>query len=323
MTNVVKVIYIGGYSRSGTTLLLRLLARAQRTVAVGELTEVWERSYLGNQLCGCGKPFLECDFWDAVSMKTFGCVSAAVPAGDLQQHREQVMGYRHIPQLAFPALSRGEHRRARDDYRDMLSRLYHAISEVSDAGIVIDSSKVPHYAWVLAGAPRVDLHLVHLVRDSRANAFSWRRHKRRTEIHWTQQEMERYSLLRSSLEWDAFNLSLSLRRRLAHSYTVLRYEDLVRDPDGCLSRLATVLDLDLSEPVGDHVELQVSHTTAGNPSRFETGTVSIVPDEAWRTEMPGRDRTMVTMLTAPGLKYYGYPLRGSRLPALHEGPVRR
>ena len=52
----VKVVYIGGYSRSGSTLLLQLLSGMPAVTAIGELHDVWRRSLRENQLCGCGLP---------------------------------------------------------------------------------------------------------------------------------------------------------------------------------------------------------------------------------------------------------------------------
>ena len=50
----------------------------------------------------------------------------------------------------------------------------------------------------------------------------------------------------------------------------------------------------------------VDHTAGGNPSRFETGSVDIRPDDDWRYQMPGRRRPYVTALTWPLLVRYGY-----------------
>jgi hypothetical protein len=117
-----------------------------------------------------------------------------------------------------------------------------------------------------------------------------------------------------------FNLSLRLRRKLAASYTVLRYEDLVRDPNGCLAQLTANVGIDLATaPVGDQVELAVSHTAAGNPSRFKTGSVTIKPDEAWRTDMSRAAQMLVTFMTAPGLIGYGYGIgRSATLSPRHD-----
>jgi hypothetical protein len=45
-----KLLYIGGYSRSGSTLMLRVLGELPGFVAVGELFDIGDRSYRQNRL---------------------------------------------------------------------------------------------------------------------------------------------------------------------------------------------------------------------------------------------------------------------------------
>ena len=175
---------------------------------------------------------------------------------------------------------------------------------------MLESSKVPQFAWILAEVPNVELHLVHLVRDSRAAAFSWTRHKVRPEISWTVQNMDRHSVVRSALEWDLFNAMLDSRRAIFSSYTLLRYEDLVEDPDRELRRIAGAVGEQIAhDGLSDGtVNLGTAHTASGNPSRFAVGPTEIRRDDEWIRELAGRDRRVVTALTLPGLRKYGYPV---------------
>ena len=223
-----KVLYIGGYSRSGTTLLLRLLGELPGMVAVGELFDVWNRSYTQNQLCGCGDAFQDCEFWRAVTIKAFGCEPADLPADRYQRLGQRVRGTRSVVPLWLPPLRSGSYVSSLRAYARTLQALYGAIANVSGARFIVDSSKEPHQAWVLREAPGIELHVVHMVRDGRAVAFSWRRTKVRPEIHWRAERMTRQTILRSSLEWDIHNFLVSTRRSSLASYTLIRYEDLVR-----------------------------------------------------------------------------------------------
>jgi hypothetical protein len=47
----------------------------------------------------------------------------------------------------------------------------------------------------------------------------------------------------------------------------------------------------------------------GNPSRFVTGPVEIRSDDEWESNLKRRDSAVVTALTLPLLRFYGYPLR--------------
>ena len=71
-TNKVKVLFIAGPGRSGSTLLDMLLGQINGCYSTGELRFIWSRGFEQNQLCGCGKPFRECEFWTEVVKEAFG-----------------------------------------------------------------------------------------------------------------------------------------------------------------------------------------------------------------------------------------------------------
>jgi hypothetical protein len=306
-----KILYIGGYSRSGSTLLLRLLGEHPGIVAVGELFDVWQRSYIQNQLCGCGQSFRECDFWIQVTAETFGCKPDNVPAAELNQTRSRVQGHSRLPLLWLPPLRSPKYRRELHEYASLLGRMYVAVQRVASSEVVVDSSKVPQYAWILAEAGDIELHMVHLIRDSRATAFSWQRQRIRPEITSHRAYMDRHSLVRSASEWNAFNYLLRNRRRKYASYTVIKYEDLVADPYRELQKVMDKIGggtVAVSGRSDVPVSLRVSHTASGNPGRFQTGQVPISLDSEWTHAMSGSARLIVTGLTAPSLARYNYPL---------------
>src|SRR5690349_2184383 len=68
----IPVLFIAGAARSGSTLLDRVIGMHEGFCSSGELTFIWQRSYRENQLCGCGVPFHECEFWREVSDTAFG-----------------------------------------------------------------------------------------------------------------------------------------------------------------------------------------------------------------------------------------------------------
>lgn len=314
MADDVKVLYIGGYSRSGSTLLLRLLGEYTGIVAVGELHDLWERSYIQNQLCGCGRGFRECPFWMDVTAHAFGCPPDEVPAGELNDMRSRVQGHVKIPALWRPEFQSASYKARLRTYGSVLRRFYEAVREVSGSEIIIDSSKVPQYALVLAEADGLELHMIHLVRDSRATAFSWQRRRVRPEITSARTYMDVHSVVRSAVEWNVFNYLLSTRRMSYASYTLVRYEDLIANPGNELERIMGALRDAGVQPrtryaIPDH--LGVSHTASGNPDRFKVGHLNISLDAEWMDAMSGLDRGVVTALTSVGLARYHYPLFAS------------
>ena len=200
-----SVVYIGGTGRSGSTLLARLLSSVPGVVAVGELRYVLDRGLTQDHLCGCGRPFRSCPFWQDVFRRALPD-SQGDAAGALMALSKGVDRNRYIPQHVWPRLRTRAFRARLDEYGGYLTRLYTAISDVSGASVIIDSSKDPSYAFVLHATGGVDLGIVHLLRDSRAVAFSWTRPKRRPEVHSHVAHMATRSPLRSGVLWTAYHV---------------------------------------------------------------------------------------------------------------------
>ncbi len=68
----VKVLYILGAGRSGSTLLSNILGQLDGFQSVGELFYLWENGLLKGGLCGCGEPVLQCPFWSEVLSQSLG-----------------------------------------------------------------------------------------------------------------------------------------------------------------------------------------------------------------------------------------------------------
>ena len=299
-----NIISVGGASRSGSTLLAILLGQVEGFVAVGELRFIWSRGYLQNELCGCGKPFRECDFWRAVLVKAYGD-ETKVPIEEVNALHSSVAQMRQLPHLI--SARRTPRFQARlSEYIGHLRRLCLAISDVSGARTLIDSSKLPSYCYLLSRLPDVDVQLVHLVRDSRAVAFSFMRKRRKPEVHDREEYMRRFSFLHSARDWNILNLGMEIVRRSSVRSDLVRYEDLVKDTGAELSRVLEYSGAAIDMSVNGEVPLPTNHTVAGNPLRFTQGSVSVRPDDEWKRRMRRAHYHLVTVLTWPLLMRYGY-----------------
>ncbi|HUC58982.1 MAG TPA: sulfotransferase domain-containing protein [Streptosporangiaceae bacterium] len=311
-----KVIYVGGVGRSGSTLAERLLGELPGVCVAGEVVHLWERGVVENERCGCGTQFMSCGFWTKVGDAAFGGWSG-LDVKRIGELRAAVDRTRYIPLLARRTLSSGM-RRDLDEYTGYYQRLYQAIAAVSGCGTVVDSSKHASLAFCLSHRDDLDLRVLHVVRDSRAVAYSWTTQVERPEAAGPS-FMTRYSPLRAAREWNAQNGALQLLARGSTPVLVVRYEDLVTAVKPTLRSVADFAGLAAGEPGlafigGDGqaqwAELGQAHTASGNPMRFSTGKITIRPDDRWQTAMPESARRAVTALTLPLLSHYGY-LRGA------------
>lgn len=302
-----RILLIVGYLRTGSTLLERLLGQADGITAAGEIRYIWINGFLRNHLCGCGIPFRSCPFWRNVVAEAFGGFDR-VDAQRLVGLQRAVDRLWHVPQMILPMRLAGYGRRV-GDYALHLERLYRAIQAVSGSSVIVDSSKAPSHAFLLRSIPALEVDVVHLIRDSRAVAHSWRRLKVKPEVHWERRYMPRYGPVRSAFEWFVMNLSCHPLKRGPGLYTRLRYEDLADQPRAALAGVLEAIG-QAEQPLdfvrGKTATLRSNHTVSGNPIRFENGPVRVTPDLEWRTSMPVRDARLVTTLTWPLLRAYGY-----------------
>jgi hypothetical protein len=311
-----RIIYIGGFGRSGSTLLARLLGEAGNAVPVGELFDVWRQCFIRNRRCGCGRPFDQCEFWLSAVHRGFGHAIRELPVTDMQMLKVRATASGHIPAIALPFLRSRSYRRQLSQYREILQHLYQGIHLSSNADFIVDSSKVPQFAWLLCELENVEVHVIHLVRDSRAAVYSWSRDKLLSElpgIRLASEKLRRHSLTKSTVEWNALNLMLEMKNKCFASYTFMRYEDLVADPWRELERVAQSVDalrVQNPEGFGNTWRLGPAHIASGNPDKFTIGPVAIEYDGRWHTMFPRLHRWLVTILTFPLLVRYQYiPVR--------------
>ncbi|MCS5697196.1 sulfotransferase [Desulfofundulus thermocisternus] len=305
--NKIKIVFIGGAGRSGTTLLDRILGQVNGFFSLGEIHHMWERSFIENQLCGCGKPFKECEFWQAVVKEAFGGFEQ-VDAQHILRLQRSVARIRHTPQLVFPRLRSKEFRSSLREYIETLECLYGAIAKLSGCEVLIDSSKAPPHAFALSEMSNIDLSVIHLVRDSRAVVNSWQRKKRRPEIHWKVEYMPRLGLLKGTQEWILSNWLNGLLRNRVGLYKVVEYDTLAERPKTTVSKIlewlcvkSANLDFFINE---NWVKLGIDHTVSGNPIRFKQGVMEIRPDREWMEKMPWFKKCLVTALTYSLLRGY-------------------
>lgn len=307
---MLKVVYVAGWGRSGTTLLDGILGSHDGVFSGGEIRYFWERGILGGRRCGCGERLRRCELWSDVLRAAYG--SNPPNARHVVRLQQQLARVRRTPELIIEQ-RRGKQNELRTEYSALLSRLYHGIAEVTGARLIVDSSKRPSDGALVAAAPDIDCYLLHMVRDPRAVAFSWGRRRVQPDRDG-RSEMMRHSAMESAKHWLGWNGAIEALRRCvgAEHYRLLRYEDFVAAPRDRTSDILGMLD----QPVeGDPfqgpnaVALSPNHTVSGNPGRFDTGVRQIVADTEWRERQSARERRLVTAVTLPLLRRYGYPVR--------------
>ncbi|KAB2341633.1 sulfotransferase [Actinomadura rudentiformis] len=301
-----KVLYITGWCRSGSTLLGNILGELPRVAHVGELSYLWSNGVLGigtNPTCGCGEDLRACRVWGKVLSLTAADETALreVAAERVRRHQAHLRT-RHTRRR----LAEARGRPVQDaDVRETLAAmtsLYETAAEVLGADVLVDSSKFPAEAAALFGLDGIDAYALHLVRDPRATAYSWRRAKA---------YIPAMDVRRSTAYWTGFNIASEwIGEAFPGRYRRLRYEDFAAEPARVLAALGRWAGLPGTPPVtaGGVATLGENHTVTGNPDRLQRGEVRIRPDNRWIRGLPRGEALTGTVIAAPLLGRYRYPL---------------
>ena len=315
MSGDVRIIYLAGLGRSGSTLLERLLGELPGVCAVGEVVHLWQRGIVDDERCGCGEKFSECDFWPRVGQAAFGGWRS-VDLARFAQLRRSVDRTRFIPALARAGMNDG---RSADlaEYTAFYAHAYRSIARVSGRATVVDSSKHASLAFCLslcpgrppgrppgAGQPGGRLLLDH----------AWFSRPEASGSYMTTYSAD---VGRRALECAERRAPAARQARIAGAAGALRGPGAqpragpVRASRGSPACRPTAGD-DLPAARGDvpGAMLGPAHTASGNPMRFGTGRTAIRGTSGGarqcRGAAPGGHG-----YTLPLLAHYGYAWRAA------------
>lgn len=295
------VAYVLGKGRSGSTLLDAILGQLPGVFSAGELRTLWPWGYQHDADCSCGRPVRDCPTWSRIVAAALGTDTPSRDRIDELAATQQ----RALSWLQVPGSLVGIDSAAVRSYAETQRRLYAAMVTVTGCDTIVDSSKWPAHPGVLGRLDGFEPRVIHLVRDPRAVAFSYRRHK---PTDGRQPEMPRFSATHSATSWLVRNATVEVARRGVPSQR-LTYEEFSAAPRPALARVARLLGRDPSElPFVDDrtVRLRETHLVGGNPARFWDNDVRIEPDDEWARNLPARQARWVSAVTAPLLGRYGY-----------------
>ncbi|MEO7836937.1 MAG: sulfotransferase [Acidimicrobiales bacterium] len=295
------VVFIAGAGRSGSTLLNALLGQSPDVVAVGELRYLWERGILAHRDCSCGESVATCGTWAEVIAR----VGADGPTAEAMT--EDLEAVVRVRSLFGRRSSKAEMARRRVVAR--VQEVYTALEEVTGRRVFVDSSKRPMWGRVLAHLDDADLRVVHLVRDPRATAWSWQRHK---SLHdGGPPVMQQLSPWRAAPLWILWNVTTEVLFGRTGAYRCVSYDRLAREPSVVVGEILEWAGAAPADCFGgaNVASLRPIHAIAGNADRLRLGRVEIRADDEWRRAMPGAQRALVGLATAPFRRRYLAPHR--------------
>jgi hypothetical protein len=305
-------------------MLERVLGEMPGFVNVGELIDLFRHVARHGERCGCGELFADCPFWTNVGKRAFGGWDTESVA-EVRTLLGQVSRQRRMPQLLTIRLASRDFRKHVAAYGARYASLYQVIAAEAGADYVVDASKWPVQALALARGG-LDVRVIHLVRDVRGVSYSLGKQQARPHAVDENDLMWRNAPAGAAARWVTCQGQAELLRGCGLRVARVHYEDFVREPRRTVEVALSELGLPVEEAqlshIGDgRVVLGQSHGLSGNPSRFRYGEIALRADEAWRDQMRGRDRRIVTMVALPFLLRYGRRPAGAATVSADAAPV--
>jgi len=302
----IKLLYIAGSGRSGSTLIEKILGSVDGISAMGEVSFIWERGFKQNLLCGCGKSFLECHIWNEIRQNAFSN-GDKIDINYLSEETRFIEQSRYLPLLLLKTKLRWHKGKIALCQRHFL-KIYLGASKTYKSKVLIDSSKRTH-GHILKDMPEIKLYVLHLVRDARATAYSWNREKIYQKDKGKVVYFPRYSSIFASFLWCFDNLAAELLGICSKRYMRVRYEDLVLHPKNIAQKILGFVEepeLPLPQFEGSRLRLKLQHSVSGNPLRFKQGEMMIKHDSDWQKSNSMKTKFLVGLITWPFLIRYGY-----------------
>lgn len=292
-----RLVYVAGWMRSGTTLLGRLLGDQQGFFNAGEVHGLW-RAIARDYTCACGTRVRTCPVWApsiADTMKDLEVSRPSLLADRLDQVQTRAIRMRYLRrELAGNFTSRGvaheEFEMLRIATRTLLG---HAMRETA-AEFLVDTSKLASFLAYETLEIADQVHAIHLVRDPRGVALSEVTSLRAGAVN--PESPSGRGLVASLVAWSYANLSAYVAaRRLDIPYRRIDYETLVQ------SRSTTMDGIGgwLGRYFRDEPDSRSGHCAMGNPSRFLPLDDHLRVDDRWRSELAPSEQLLVRAITAP------------------------
>lgn len=269
MDDPLKLLYVLGFSYSGSTLLAFLLNAHPRIVSTGEIIGPPHFSKGKPFLCSCARPIEWCPYYrylqDRIGLLGFNLREHRWDTRHLSENAgtvekllweviccDPIRTIRDILRRQVPALRRRE-----CDLVNLNTKFIRAVAESRDVRIVVDSSKIPSRLPILLRCPNLDVRVVHLVRhplDCLNSAMKYHSHPPEIVLKsWKQN----------------FNASRFILNSYRHvPFIQVKYEDLCDNPRFWVGSICKLVDETFDESVFSFRQCQ--HHIVGNRMRLES-----------------------------------------------------
>jgi hypothetical protein len=261
-----KIVYIAGYGRSGSTILDLLLSNTDEAFGVGELTNLHKSGWINNEFCSCGNRANDCDFWSKIKMN-YECNSKM----SIEEYHLQKTKYEKITtgifNLMFDYLFQTKKYSA---FKVSTKILYQLIADVSNKSVLIESSKSPLRLLSLK-LMGFNIKTLFLFRNGFSVLNSVRKPLKKDLENGIQQDLDPQSTLKTALSWKINNYMVLLF--CIGDNMKLKYESLIKNPSKIITSIGEYCQIDVKNVlnlISSKESFKKGHAIAGNRLRMSS-----------------------------------------------------
>jgi len=291
----VRLVYILGFGRSGSTLLDMLLGSLDGICSVGE---VWAlgRWVIQDRACSCNYPVSRCPIWAPITEllpSVVGSLDLFFRQNEPYRNRlVEVLGLAN-EQLLFRKYLDGQKNFARSWYL-----IFTYLAKITGAEIFVDSSKMLDRLARLGTSDYFDVKVIHLVRHGLALVDGARRaHQRgvykkrvippRLILGWAIEAIHQVRFLKTMLKPD--------------QVLTVDYRNLATYPHNTLANICEFLGRQFNPRIVDppspkYVFRQAHHLIGGNRLKASAPDTQIRYDASWENRLLRTDRMWFILL---------------------------
>jgi hypothetical protein len=286
-----SVVYLAGYGHSGSTLMNMVLNGHSKILGAGGVAGYRSRDIRKRnsskakteKLCSCGAEVSQCLFWRQIFQ---GMEKETAHGLSLYQSKiDFILGRQRF--IHFD-----KKRVDIEHYLSVMEKIYSRLLKISGKNIVVDSSREPYRIYLLAKSEKIDLTILHLVRDVRGCVASMKK--------------KEPFLIRPTVSWVLRNLEVELIkfRHPEVKHVFVRYEDFVNSPQAVLKSLLKQIGLDF-EPDMLRFRSHEVHDYSGNQHKQDRDLPEkIISNQDWKSRLSLMQKALIMTIAGWLNAYY-------------------
>jgi len=293
----IKLIYILGSSRCGSTLLDLILGSHSSIISTGEIWR-FRRNFKNNSKCSCRRNIPQCPFWIPIINKLNKKDKKFFSDIYLDSELKSTSRLSKIKTLINGNFSSIYSPVEIQNYSQREFLLFQTILEESGKSIILDSSKYLERLLKLYYSGYFDIKIIHLVRDGRAYIDSARRSAKRETT-----SKKSANILIDMIQW-----RVRLERQIRflsqvkkENYIRINYRFLAEHPSETMNFLCKSLGVEFEREIlnissDKYVFKQQHHIIGGNRVKWSSPDTKIEYKNQWINNLSSIDKFIFTAL---------------------------